>query len=183
MNVAETGIPGLLLLEPSVFNDERGFFFESWNQRDFDAAVGYPVSFVQENRSRSRHGVLRGLHYQVEPAAQGKLVSVLSGTVFDAVVDLRRGSPTRGCSWGRELHAEDHFMLWIPPGFAHGFLATSGFAEVCYKTTDYYSPHHVRCIRWDDPDLAIGWPPLPGGARPILSTKDAAAASLNEALS
>ena len=170
MNVTETAIPGLLLLKPRVFTDERGFFFESWNQRAFDEVVGQPVTFVQDNLLRSKRGVLRGLHYQVEPAAQGKLVSVLSGTIYDVAVDLRRGSPTFAKSFGLELTAEDHTMLWIPPGLAHGFLVISNFADVAYKATSYYSPDHERCIRWDDPDLAIDWPPE-GGA-PVLSPRD-----------
>jgi dTDP-4-dehydrorhamnose 3,5-epimerase len=137
------------------------------------------VTFVQDNRSRSARGVLRGLHYQVEPAAQGKLVSVLSGSIFDVVVDLRRESPAFGKSLGLELKSEDHTMVWIPPGFAHGFLVTSDSADVSYKATAYYSPQHERCIRWNDPGLAIPWPSLRTG--PFLSAKDSSAASLTEA--
>jgi dTDP-4-dehydrorhamnose 3,5-epimerase len=170
MQTAQTELPGVLLLTPRVFGDERGFFLESWNQRAFDEVVGYPVTFVQDNRSRSARGVLRGLHYQVEPAAQGKLVSVLSGSVYDVVVDLRRESPTFGKSLGLELKAEDHTMIWIPAGFAHGFLVTSESADVSYKATSYYSPQHERCVRWDDPSLAIVWPL--GDLSPIVSAKD-----------
>lgn len=171
MEVHSTTLSGVLLLKPRVFGDERGFFLESWNQRTFDQAVGRPVTFVQDNRSRSSRGVLRGLHYQIEPAAQGKLVSVLSGSIFDVAVDLRRESSTFGQSFGLELRAENHTMIWVPAGFAHGFLVTSESAEVSYKTTDFYSPQHERCIRWDDPDLSIAWPL--GGLEPTVSAKDA----------
>ena len=178
MEVKKTELPGALLITPCVFGDERGFFLESWNQRAFDEAVGYPVTFVQDNRSRSTRGVLRGLHYQIDPVAQGKLVTVLFGTIFDVVVDLRRNFPTFGKSLGVELKAEDHTMVWIPPGFAHGFLVTSDSADVAYKATNYYSPQHERCIRWNDPDLAIPWPFVRNG--PFLSEKDSSAASLSE---
>jgi dTDP-4-dehydrorhamnose 3,5-epimerase len=171
MEVMPAPLSGVLMLKPRVFGDERGLFFESWNQRTFDEALGRPVCFVQDNRLRSARGVLRGLHYQVEPAAQGKLVSVLSGSIFDVVVDLRRDSSSFGQSFGLELRAEDHIMIWIPEGFAHGFLATSNAAEVAYKATNFYSPEHERCIRWDDPDLAIRWPL--GDLEPTVSLKDA----------
>jgi dTDP-4-dehydrorhamnose 3,5-epimerase len=171
MRVEKTAIEGVLLLTPRVFEDQRGFFLESWNQRSLDEAVGQSVTFVQDNRSHSARGVLRGLHYQTEPHAQGKLVSVLSGAIFDVVVDLRRASPSFGKSLGLELKAEDHTMIWIPAGFAHGFLVLSEFADVVYKATDFYSPSDERCIRWDDAELAIEWPLR--GALPILAAKDA----------
>jgi len=172
MQIRETELPGLLLITPKVFADSRGFFLESWNQRVFDQAVGEKVTFVQDNRSRSARGVLRGLHYQTAPHAQGKLVSVLSGTIYDVVVDLRKESPTFGKSLGLRLEAESYLMLWVPPGFAHGFLVLSDFADVAYKATAFYSPEHERCLRWDDPDLAIPWPL--DRSQPVLSDKDAA---------
>lgn len=172
MQIRETELPGLLLITPRVFADSRGFFLESWNQRVFDQVVGENVTFVQDNRSRSARGVLRGLHYQTAPYAQGKLVSVLSGTIYDVVVDLRRESSTFGKSLGLRLEAETHTMIWVPPGFAHGFFVLSEFADVAYKATAFYSPEHERCIRWDDPDLAISWPL--DGSQPVLSDKDAA---------
>lgn len=175
MKVEATDLSGVVLITPHVFGDDRGFFLESWNQRAFDEAVGEQVTFVQDNRSRSARGVLRGLHYQVEPAAQGKLISVLAGSIYDVAVDLRRDSSTFGKSLGLELRAEDHTMIWIPPGFAHGFLVLSDFADVAYKATDFYSPAHERCIRWDDPDLEIGWPL--DGLQPIISPKDASGTS------
>lgn len=162
------------MLTPKVFADKRGFFLESWNQRTFDQAVGKTVTFVQDNLLRSKRGVLRGLHYQVAPATQGKLVSVLSGSIFDVVVDLRLDSATFGKWIGLELNAERHTMLWIPEGLAHGFLVTSDAADVFYKTTGFYSPEHERRIRWDDPDLGIVWPLR--GATPVLSPQDAHAA-------
>lgn len=171
MKFESTNLPGVLLIKPRVFGDERGFFLESWNQKVFDDALGQPVTFVQDNRSRSARGVLRGLHYQMEPHAQGKLVSVLAGTIYDVAVDLRRNSPTYGETLGVELKGEDHTMIWIPAGFAHGFYVLSEFADVAYKATDFYSPAHERCVRWDDPDLAIDWPL--GGRPPIVSSKDA----------
>lgn len=178
MRVEKTAIEGVILLTPRVFEDQRGFFLESWNQRSLDEAVGERVTFVQDNRSRSARGVLRGLHYQTEPHAQGKLISVLAGSIYDVAVDLRRDSSTCGKSLGLELKAEDHTMIWIPEGFAHGFLVLSEFADVSYKTTDFYSPQHERCIRWDDPDLAINWPLE--GRLPMLSPKDAAGMSFAE---
>jgi dTDP-4-dehydrorhamnose 3,5-epimerase len=170
MQVTPTAIPDVLLLEPKVFGDERGFFFESFNEHRFTEAVGQMVSFVQDNHSRSRRGVLRGLHYQLPPHAQGKLVRVTSGEVFDVAVDLRRGSPTFGKWVGEILSAQNHRQLWIPPGFAHAFLVLSETADFLYKTTDYYAPTAERCIRWDDPTLAIQWP---FDGTPSLSTKDA----------
>jgi len=178
MQVEETELSGVLLLTPRVFGDERGYFFESWNQKAFDAVVGRPVTFVQDNQSRSLRGVLRGLHYQADSAAQGKLVSVQSGSIFDVVVDLRRASRTFGKSLGLELHADSHQMIWVPEGFAHGFLVTSDSADVVYKATNFYSPAHERCIRWDDPDLGILWPLA--GSKPILSSKDAQGSSFDD---
>lgn len=170
MNFTPTAIPDVLLLEPKVFGDSRGFFFESFNQRAFEAAVGGSVRFVQDNHSRSGRGVLRGLHYQVEQP-QGKLVRVVAGAVFDVAVDIRPGSPTYGHWVGVELSADNKHQLWIPPGLAHGFLVLSDTAEFLYKTTDFYAPAHERCILWNDPELDIRWP-LAGP--PILSDRDAA---------
>lgn len=168
MNIIKTGIPDVLIIEPKVFGDERGFFFESFNQRQFEQAVGKQVSFVQDNHSRSAKGVLRGLHYQVAQP-QGKLVRCTLGEVFDVAVDIRPNSPTFGQWEGMFLSAENKRQVWIPEGFAHGFLVLSAVAEFLYKTTDYYAPEHERSIRWDDPTLAIDWP-LSGA--PILSAKD-----------
>jgi len=169
MNVRPTAIPDVLLLEPRVFGDARGFFYESFNQQRFDEAVGRAVRFVQDNHSRSVRGVLRGLHYQVH-RPQGKLVRVVVGEVFDVAVDLRRGSPTFGRWTGEVLSADNRRQLWIPEGFAHGFVVRSEAAEFLYKTTDYWFPEHERCIRWDDPTLAIDW----GCAgQPQVSEKDA----------
>lgn len=173
MNVVPTALPDVRLIEPRVFGDARGFFYESWNARAF-AAAGIPATFVQDNHSRSARGVLRGLHYQIEHA-QGKLVRVVAGAVFDAVVDLRRSSPTFGRAYGVELSAENRRMLWVPPGFAHGFLALSDYAEFLYKTTDYWYPEHERTLLWSDPVLAIEWP-LSGA--PMLAAKDAAGTPL-----
>ena len=173
MNVASTGLAGLLLLEPKVFGDERGFFMESFNQHRFDEALGRHIEFVQDNHSRSMRGVLRGLHLQRAPHEQGKLVRVTLGAVFDVAVDLREGSPTYGRWEGFELTAANHRQLWIPAGFAHGFLVISDVAEVQYKTTDYYTPQAEESIRWNDPSLAIAWPV--SGSAPVLSAKDAAA--------
>jgi len=170
MKVIPTAIAEVLVLEPKVFGDARGFFLESWNQRDFDAAVGRPIRFVQDNHSASARGVLRGLHYQLRQP-QGKLVRVVAGEVFDVVVDLRRGSPTYGRWVGERLSADNHRMMWVPEGFAHGFLVTSERAEFLYKTTDYYAPEHERTLLWNDPALAIDWP-LDGA--PLLKPKDAA---------
>ena len=173
MKALPTALPDVVILEPTVFRDERGYFFESWNQRVFDEAVGRPVCFVQDNHSRSARGVLRGLHYQLAPHAQGKLVRVTRGAVFDVAVDIRRGSPTFGRWFGVELSDTNHRQLWIAPGLAHGFLVTSEFADFLYKTTTYYAPGAERALRWDDPDLAIAWPDV--GAAPTVSAKDAAA--------
>jgi dTDP-4-dehydrorhamnose 3,5-epimerase len=173
MNVTPTALPGVMLIEPRVFGDERGFFFESWNARAF-AAAGVGATFVQDNHSRSRRGVLRGLHYQIEHA-QGKLVRVTAGEVYDVVVDLRRSSPTFGRSVCLVLSADNRRMLWVPPGFAHGFLAVSEHAEFLYKTTDYWYAMHERTLLWNDPALGIEWP-LAGA--PILTAKDAAGTPL-----
>lgn len=170
MRAIETRIPDVLLLEPKVFGDERGFFFESFNQRVFAEVTGLNVAFVQDNHSRSARNVLRGLHYQVEQA-QGKLVRVVAGAVFDVAVDIRPDSKTYGQWVGEILSGENKRQLWVPPGLAHGFVVLSDFAEFLYKTTDYYAPEHERCIAWNDPDLAIDWP-IEGV--PTLSAKDAA---------
>ncbi len=167
MNVIPTAIPDVLLLEPKVFGDERGFFYESWNKRTF-AELGITADFVQDNHSKSQKNVLRGLHYQIEHA-QGKLVRVTAGSVYDVAVDLRRSSPSFGQWIGFTLSAADRRMAWIPPGFAHGFCVTSESAEFLYKTTDYYSPAHERTLLWNDPQLAIPWP-LSG--EPLLAAKD-----------
>jgi dTDP-4-dehydrorhamnose 3,5-epimerase len=169
MKVIATDVPGVLVIEPRVFGDDRGFFFESFNQRAFREATGIEATFVQDNHSRSVRGVLRGLHYQIR-RPQGKLVRVVSGEVFDVAVDLRRSSPAFGRWTGVRLSAENKRQAWIPEGFAHGFLVTGDHAEVLYKTTDYWSPEDERCILWEDPDLAVDWP-LAG--RPRLSEKDA----------
>ncbi len=179
MNVTPLAIPEVLLLAPRVFRDGRGFFFESFNERVFQTAVGEPVRFVQDNHSCSDRGVLRGLHYQLPPHAQGKLVRVVSGAVFDVAVDIRRDSPGFGRWVGAELSAENHRQLWVPAGFAHGFLALTPGTEVLYKTTDYYAPECERAIAWDDPDIAVDWPLA--GAAPQLSGKDAAAPALHAA--
>ncbi len=172
MTVNTTEIDGVLILAPKIFGDSRGFFFESFNQRVFDEAAGGPVTFVQDNHSRSGRHVLRGLHYQVE-RPQGKLVRVVAGSVFDVAVDIRRESRTFGRWVGVELSAENKRQLWIPPGLAHGFVVRSESADFLYKTTDYWFPEHERCIRWDDPDLAIDWGLT---EPPLVSTKDAAGA-------
>ncbi len=169
MQITPTALPEVLLLEPRVFGDERGFFYESWNERTF-AAAGLPLTFVQDNHSRSHRGVLRGLHYQIEHA-QGKLVRAIVGEVFDVAVDMRRSSPTFGQSMSCVLSAANKRMLWIPPGFAHGFLVTSDVAEFVYKTTDYWYPAHERTLLWNDPALRIDWP---AGPAPALAAKDAA---------
>ena len=169
MKAIQTEIPEVLILEPKVFGDDRGFFFESYNAQAFRAATGLDVDFVQDNHSRSQKGVLRGLHYQVcQP--QGKLVRCTLGEVFDVAVDIRRDSPFFGRWVGRHLSAENKHQLWIPPGFAHGFLVLSETAEFLYKTTDYYAPEFERTIAWNDPDLNIAWPTVD---RPLLSKKDA----------
>ncbi len=169
MKVKPTAIPDVLLIEPKVFGDARGFFFESFNQRAFQEATGLDVTFVQDNHSRSARGVLRGLHYQ-SPHPQGKLVRVTEGEVFDVAVDIRPQSATFGTWVGQHLSAANKLQLWIPAGLAHGFLVLSDGAEFLYKTTDYYSPADEQCIAWDDPDLAITWPNV--GVTPQLSVKD-----------
>ena len=168
MRVTPTDIPEVLILSPNVFNDNRGYFCESFNQRTFRQLTGIDVRFVQENYSHSSKAVLRGLHYQIEHA-QGKLIRVLQGRIYDVALDIRRYSPTVGKWVGVELCAEGLQQLWIPPGFAHGFMVLSDTADILYKTTDYYYPEHERCIRWNDPDLAIDWPTE---ITPILSVRD-----------
>lgn len=170
MRFLPTRIPEVVVIEPQLFGDSRGFFMETWHARKF-AAAGLDLTFVQDNHSKSSQGTLRGLHYQVEQS-QGKLVRVISGEVFDVAVDLRRSSPTFGQWVGEMLSAENKRMLWVPAGFAHGFYVASESAEFVYKCTDFYAPEHERCIRWDDPELAIAWP-LAQGAAPLLSAKDA----------
>jgi len=177
MNVIETEIPDLLIIEPKVFGDDRGFFFESFNARAFAEQTGVQDSFVQDNHSRSAKGVLRGLHYQIQQP-QGKLVRAVEGEIYDAVVDVRRSSPTFGKWFGLTLSAENKRQLWVPAGFAHGFVVTSDYAEVLYKTTDYWAPEHERSIIWNDPALGIDWP-LDG--EPLLSAKDKAGVPLAEA--
>jgi dTDP-4-dehydrorhamnose 3,5-epimerase len=181
MKVITTALPEVLILEPKVFGDARGFFMESWNQREFDSAVGHTVHFVQDNHSRSQRGVLRGLHYQLPPHEQGKLVRVAAGSVFDVAVDVRRRSPTFGRWVGVELSAENRRQLWIPPGMAHGFLVTSETADFLYKASDYYMPASERCVRWDDPAIGIDWP-LASVLAPTLSAKDQAAPLLADCL-
>ena len=172
MNATPLAIPDVILFEPKVFGDARGFFFESFNKKLFDAATGGQYEFVQDNHSRSTKGVLRGLHYQLPPHAQGKLVRVVQGAVFDVAVDVRRSSPTFGKWVGAELTAENHKQLWVPPGFAHGFVVLSETADFLYKTTNYYAPAFERSIAWNDPHLAIEWPL---NVAPQLSAKDAEA--------
>ncbi len=172
MNVIETDLPGVLILEPTVRGDERGFFQESWNARTFAEATGQHVSFVQDNHSRSARHVLRGLHFQLHQP-QGKLVRVVAGEVFDVAVDLRRSSPCFGSWTGVRLSAANHRQLWVPPGFAHGFLVLSDSADFLYKTTEYWLPQWDRALAWDDPTVAIDWPLE--GALPHLAAKDAAA--------
>ena len=179
MQITATALPEVLLLEPKVFGDERGFFFESWNQRAFNAAVGREIEFVQDNHSRSRQGILRGLHFQRPPHAQGKLVRVVAGSVFDVAVDIRRESPNFGRWVGYELSATNHRQLWIPPGFAHGFLVLSDTADFLYKTSDYYAPSAEGCVRWDDPAIGIDWPALP--VPPTLAARDREAPLLADA--
>ena len=179
MNVIETALPGLLILEPKVFGDARGFFMESFNARAFAEATGLDVNFVQDNHSRSAKGVLRGLHYQVEQA-QGKLVRVTRGSVFDVAVDMRKSSPTFGQWVGVELSEENRRQVWIPPGFAHGFLVTSDSADFLYKTTDYYAPQFERSLAWNDPTVAVEWPLYLLDGPPQLSAKDVAGKVLAE---
>lgn len=178
MNVIKTDIPEVLIFEPKVFGDDRGFFLESFNAQKFAQTTGLSnVSFVQDNHSRSAKNVLRGLHYQIEQP-QGKLVRVASGEVFDVAVDIRKNSPTFGQWVGANLSGENKRQMWIPAGFAHGFLVLSDYADFLYKTTDFYAPQHECCIKWDDPTIAIDWP-LTG--QPILSAKDLAGKSLHDA--
>jgi dTDP-4-dehydrorhamnose 3,5-epimerase len=177
MKTYRLSIPDVVLIEPTVFGDDRGFFFESFNQRRFQEAIGQEVSFVQDNHSRSSRGVLRGLHYQIQQA-QGKLVRVVAGEIFDVAVDIRRHSPTFGKWVAEVLSAESKKQMWVPAGFAHGFLVLSEFAEVLYKTTDYYESKYERSILWNDPALAVPWP-IHG--EPLLSGKDSAAVLFSEA--
>ena len=178
MKATRLAIPEVVLIEPKVFGDARGFFFESFNQKAFNEATGTNHQFVQDNHSRSAKGVLRGLHYQIQQP-QGKLVRVVRGAVFDVAVDIRRSSPNFGKWVGVELSADNHRQLWVPPGFAHGFMVLSEIAEFLYKTTEYYAPDYERCIAWDDPDLAIDWPNM--GMVPLLSAKDGAGRKLSNA--
>jgi dTDP-4-dehydrorhamnose 3,5-epimerase len=175
--VIQTAIPEVLILEPKVFGDSRGFFFESFNTKDFADATGLNVNFVQDNHSKSAKGVLRGLHYQLQQA-QGKLVRVTQGSVFDVAVDIRKSSPTFGKWVGCELSDTNHRQFWVPAGFAHGFVVLSESADFLYKTTDHYAPAHERCIAWNDPSIGIIWPQ---GTTPSLSAKDQQGVNLNEA--
>ncbi|KAA3652766.1 MAG: dTDP-4-dehydrorhamnose 3,5-epimerase [Proteobacteria bacterium] len=177
MQVTATDLPDVLIIEPKVFGDARGFFFESFNARAFAEATGVDLPFVQDNHSRSAQGVLRGLHYQIQQP-QGKLVRVVRGAVFDVAVDVRRSSPHFGRWVGVELSEDNHRQLWVPPGFAHGFLVLSASADFLYKTTDYYAPEHERSVLWNDPAIGIDWP-LPG--EPLLSGKDRAGVLLKDA--
>jgi dTDP-4-dehydrorhamnose 3,5-epimerase len=178
MQIIHTAIPEVLIIEPRIFADDRGFFLETYQQKRFDEAVGAPVSFVQDNHSGSQKNILRGLHYQVKQT-QGKLVRVIAGSIYDVAVDIRRASPTFGKHVGVELNAQDRRMLWVPEGFAHGFLALTEWNEVLYKATDFYAAEHERCIRWDDTTIAIDWPL--SNAAPVLSPKDAVGAWLADA--
>ena len=181
MHVIPTALAGVLVLEPRVFGDDRGFFMESYNRRSFAQATGLDIDFVQDNHSRSRKGVLRGLHYQLHQP-QGKLVRVTHGAVFDVAVDIRRGSATFGRWVGVELSADNHRQLWVPPGLAHGFVVLSDSADFLYKTTDYYAPEHERSIAWDDPAIGIDWPLAAHGiTAPLLSAKDQAGQPLSRA--
>ena len=177
MDIVNTKIPEVLLIEPTVFGDDRGFFFESFNEKRFAEAIGKTVQFVQDNHSKSARGVLRGLHYQIQQA-QGKLVRVVSGEVFDVAVDIRKSSPTFGQWVGAVLSAENKRQMWVPEGFAHGFVVTSESAEFLYKTTDYWAPEYERCIAWNDPAIGIQWPI---DALPVLSGKDQKGLRLGEA--
>lgn len=177
MNVTTTAIPDVLILEPTVFGDERGFFFESFNERVWREKTGLESRFVQHNHSRSSYGVLRGLHYQIRQP-QGKLVRVIAGEVFDVAVDIRRSSPTFGTWFGTLLSAENKRQMWVPEGFAHGFCVTSEFAEFLYLTTDYWAPEHERCIAWNDPELGIVWPLE---SEPVVSAKDRSGVPLSAA--
>jgi dTDP-4-dehydrorhamnose 3,5-epimerase len=174
MKATRLAIPDVVLIEPKVFGDARGFFFESFNQKAFNEATGTNHAFVQDNHSRSSRGVLRGLHYQIQQP-QGKLVRVARGAVFDVAVDIRKSSPTFGQWVGAELSEDNQHQLWVPPGFAHGFVVLSESADFLYKTTDYYAPQHERSIAWNDPSIGISWPALAQGQQPLLSAKDSAA--------
>ena len=178
MKVTRLAIPEVVLIEPKVFGDARGFFFESFNQKAFNEATGTNHQFVQDNHSRSSKGVLRGLHYQIQQP-QGKLVRVVRGAVFDVAVDIRKSSPTFGQWVAEELSEDNHRQLWVPPGFAHGFMVLSETAEFLYKTTDYYAPHYERCIAWNDPVIGIEWPHL--AQAPVLSAKDQQGVQLGDA--
>lgn len=175
--VTPTALPGVLILEPKVFGDARGFFYESFNAQDFAQTTGLAVTFVQDNHSRSAQGVLRGLHYQIQQP-QGKLVRVTEGEVFDVAVDIRRSSPSFGQWVGVHLSADNKRQMWVPPGFAHGFVVLSASADFLYKTTDYYAPAHERCIAWNDPSIGVDWPIH---APPLLAAKDAQAPGLAQA--
>lgn len=177
MRMTSLGIPDVMLIEPKIITDERGCFFESFNQRDFDNAVGRDVRFVQDNHSKSVKGVLRGLHYQLPPMMQGKLIRVVQGKVFDVAVDIRKSSPTFGKWIGEILSSENNKQLWVPEGFAHGFVTFSSTAEVQYKVTNYYAPDCERSINWNDPTIGVSWP-IEG--EPVLSSKDANAAMIAE---
>lgn len=178
MTITPTKIPDVFIIEPKVFGDERGFFFESFNQKNFTEKTGITSEFVQDNHSRSVQGVLRGLHYQIQHT-QGKLLRVVAGEIFDVAVDMRKSSPTFGQWVGCILSAENKRQFWVPPGFAHGFLVTSDIAEVLYKTTDYYAPNYERSLLWNDPEVGIDWPLE--GITPILSAKDQAGQPLQTA--
>ncbi len=177
--IEESPLEGLVVVTPLVHLDDRGFFLESYNADAFEIVIGSEVAFVQDNHSRSSRGVLRGLHYQVHPMAQGKLVRVVRGAILDVAVDIRRSSPTFGERFSVELTEDNHKQLWVPAGFAHGFLVASDHADLLYKVTNYYSPDHDRGIRWDDPDIGIDWPDV--GVDTILSPKDAEAPFLHDA--
>ena len=179
MKITPTALPEVLIVEPRVFGDARGFFTESWNEQAFNKAVGYDVRFVQDNHSRSARGVLRGLHYQLAPHTQGKLVRCVAGAVHDVAVDLRKSSPNFGRWAGVELSADNQRQLWVPPGFAHGCLLLSETADFLYKTTDYYAPQAEGCVRWNDPAIGIVWPDV--GVAPMLAEKDAQAPLLADA--
>lgn len=169
MKVTDTKIPDVKIIEPAVFEDERGFFFESFNQKNFEKAIGHSIDFVQDNHSKSSKGVLRGLHYQLPPHAQGKLVRVVRGAIYDVALDIRRSSPSFRQWVANELNEYKKNQVWIPEGFAHGFFTLTDYADVIYKATEYYSPKHERTILWSDPDISIDWPIL---SKPILSQKD-----------
>ncbi len=168
MKIKETSLPGVLLIEPTVFGDDRGYFYESFNEKKFAELTGLHLNFVQDNHSKSAKNVLRGMHYQIQQS-QGKLVRVIAGEVFDVAVDLRKNSPTFGQWTGAYLSAENRLQMWIPEGFAHGFVVTSESAEFLYKTTDFWAPQYERCLQWNDPSVGIEWPL---SAVPLLSTKD-----------